>query len=118
MKVIYVFLILCSFFYIISSEYCEGELEISVSKASTCHKRQTSKEGSHCCFLKQKGKVAGVTLTTQTCEEITKEEYDNIKNYKKQLEKDCGCSVKKIDCISSYLTFSLLSLILLIFEAM
>ena len=121
MKVTYVFLILYSFFYIISSEYCESLLEINVNKASTCHKRQTSKEGSYCCFIKLKEKIAGVTFTTQSCEELTKAEYDNIKDYKKKYEKDCAsenCSVKKIDCRSSYLTFSLLSLILLIFEAM
>ena len=47
------------------------------------------------------------------CISVTKNDYDNIKEYKKSLEGQ-GYVVDKLDCKSIYLELSLLSFILLL----
>ena len=61
----------------------------------------------------------GENIELKLCNSITKEQYDNIKDYIKEKIKENGkggakCRKFSIDCNSNYLVFSLLSLILLL----
>ena len=117
MKSICFCLLLCSLLYINTSDICESK-ESGVSSSKDCKDLQTTKADSHCCFIDQEMKIMGMTEKHKACIEVTKAEYDDIKAYIKAIEEVCkiagSCKIHKLDCKSSYLAFSLLSLILLI----
>ena len=104
-------LILVSYIYTDSSYYCSDSPE-SPTKAEDCNKLKAN--GGYCCYESGKG--------FKTCTGYGPNEYkyikDMVKLYKKCSEADSGhdCEEDKdysIDCKSSYLVLSLLSLILL-----
>ena len=91
-----------------ADKYCG---EVDGKKVDDCKDLKTAEEGAHCCYMKTKTKEG----TSETCTEVNKANYDNIKNYVKSLEKlgeSVDADVKKLDCYSVYLTGSLLSLVL------
>ena len=117
MKLICFCLLLLSLSYINTATEC-GEEE-SASSVKDCKDLEISRPDSHCCFLYQKGSYMGQSAEFKACIQLPKELYDNIKDYIKTVEQACkaqggSCTVKKLDCKSSYLAFSLFSLILLI----
>lgn len=63
--------------------------------------------GEHCCYLDAKEKDGE---QTNRCIEITKEQYDKIKDSIKSYESD-GAKVNSLDCSSSYLKFGLIALL-------
>lgn len=65
----------------------------------------------YCCFIK--GKDQNGNSDAKICAPLTKNEYDNIKDYKKTLE-NAGAEIKKIDCKSIYLELSIFSFIFLL----
>ena len=82
-------------------------------KTSDCEDLKTTIDSSHCCYYKSKSDSA----EAEGCTEVPKASYDDIKKYIKDLEeqgKSDNMKVKKLDCYSSYLTLSLLSLVLLL----
>ena len=82
-------------------------------KTSDCEDLKTTVDSSHCCYYKTKTD----SVETEGCTEVPKASYDDIKKYIKELEeqaKSAKMKVKKLDCYSSYLTLSLLSLVLLL----
>ena len=86
--------------------YCNG---YEGKKADDCKELKKALSDDYCCYLKSKKGDD----TAEMCVEITKDNYNNIKDYIKTLEKNAdGAKVKKLDCYSVYLTGSLLSLIL------
>ena len=104
-------LILVSYIY---SSYCDGSQPTSPTKADDCNSHKAN--GGYCCFVKSK-KENG-------CNGYSANEYKAIKEMVK-LNKKCNydlgnkddCEEDKdysIDCKSSYLVLSLLSLILLL----
>ena len=85
----------------------------SGKKTSDCEDLKTTLETSHCCYFKYKSDSG----ESEGCTEIAKDVYDDIKKYIKDSEKEgdsINFKVKKLDCYSSYLTLSLLSLVLLL----
>lgn len=75
--------------------------------ADDCQNLKTTKD--YCCYVK--GKLDGSDVSM--CAPISKDKYDNIKDYIKELE-DGGADVDKFDCKSIYLELSVLSFILLL----
>ena len=98
-----------------STSYCY--YKTSASSSDDCKDLKVSEDGNHCCYQYAKAEYEGKTLESERCIEITNEEYDNIDDYidnaKDRAERARG-KVKKyeIDCNSSFLTNSLLSIIL------
>ena len=114
---IFTFLLLCSIIIFIntadSDKDCTGA---SASSAKDC-KDLKVEDGNHCCYYKIKGEVLGTKLDNEFCIEITDTQYDNIDDYidesKDETKKSGGkISELKIDCNSSFLTNSLLGIIL------
>ena len=109
-------LLLCSFIFV-SSQYCNSIIG-TPSKASDCKGISVLQENDYCCFMKSKAKSMGVSVDNPNqCVEITPAQYANIKEAIKEIEKQNSglleLVIKKLDCKSSYLAFSLLSLVLL-----
>ena len=102
-------LILISYIY---ASYCDNSVPNSPAKAEDCSSHKTN--SGYCCFVKAKG--------GNYCSSYGPNEYKYVKDYVK-LGKKChpsatsgDCEEYKdysIDCKSSYLVLSLLSLILL-----
>ncbi len=94
--------------YILSDECNSKE---SASSKKDCKDLKT--DSYKCCFLKAKDKDG----EGSSCMSVTKEEYDNIKDYIKKMEelgKSEDLKIKKLDCKSIYLELSVLSFILLL----
>jgi len=94
--------------YILSDE-CEGKE--SASSKKDCKDLKT--DGYKCCFIKVKDKDG----ESSGCTTVSKENYDNIKDYIKKWEeegKSEDLKIKKLDCKSIYLELSVLSFILLL----
>ena len=97
--------------YIITDD-CEGH---SAKKHSDCKDLTLHTDYKYCCYAKYEIKE-GDKKTVEGCTELTQNNYDNIKDYIKEWEKDpeFEVKVKKLDCHSVYLTGSILSLLLLL----
>ena len=111
----FTFLLLCSLIIFINSKDCDDQE--TASSSNDCKDLNVTKTGNHCCYLKVKGEIGGVSGETNTCEEITDSDYQNIKDYinaQKKAGEMFGAKYKeyKIDCNSSFLTISLFSLLL------
>ena len=92
---------------------CSG----TASKYDDCKGKKTSDSTAYCCYVESEGTVLGKKKTSKECEELSKAEYDNIKDYvktQKQLAETFGAKDvdMDIDCESSYLKICLLSLII------
>lgn len=108
-------LLLCSLIIYINTKNCEDQNTASSSK--DCKDLNVTLQGNHCCYMKSKGEIGGVSSETSTCIEISDAVYQNIKDYikgQKKAAKAFGAKVKeyKIDCNSSFLAISLFSLLL------
>ena len=98
-----------------NKSYCYDKT--SASSSDDCKDLKVSEDGNHCCYLYGKAEYEGKTSESERCIEITNEDYDNIDDYidnAKDSAEKAGGKVKKyeIDCNSSFLTNSLLSIIL------
>jgi hypothetical protein len=89
-------------------QYCDAKA--SASKAKDCEKLKLDEEDYKCCYFK--GKLEN--KNRNTCVGIRKAEYDDIKKTIKDIEKDSRNKVDKLDCNSSYLKYSLISLLLIL----
>ena len=79
------------------------------SKVDDCKNLKTYYDDSHCCLLKSS--AAG--QSAKVCTEVIKKDYDNIKDYIKKLEETVNNAVDyDVDCGCSYLSISLLGLLL------
>ena len=74
------------------------------SKKSDC--TEHSKIGKYCCYVESNG--------ARACSELDKKEYDEIGKWNSARKSEYEKMKSKIECESSYITFTLLSLILLI----
>ena len=106
MKILTILVSILLLTYINTSSECEGT---KGKKADDCKDLKKDDSEGYCCYIKSKKGDD----TAEGCVEISKDNYNNIKDFIKTMEKDAdGAKVKKLDCYSVYLTGSLLSLIL------
>ena len=98
--------------------YCDSKEE-GVSGKKDCNNLKIHPGFYKCCYVKVKGKNEnGKKETAEYCQSITQDDYNNIKDYIKNIEKTFESSdfdIKKFDCNSNYLLISIMSLILLLF---
>ena len=85
-----------------------------------CNSLKISDDAYKCCYTHVKGEEGGVKIDVEGCSEIEKKDYDRIKDYISEMEKEAKdeggkLEVKKFDCSSNYLLISIMSLILLLF---
>jgi hypothetical protein len=80
------------------------ETNYTPSKKKDCNEH--SKSGKYCCYLD--------TIAGKFCEEYSQEDYDEIGKMTKDQKKALKDAKTKIECESSYIAFTLLSLILII----
>ena len=104
----YNIILFASLILYILSEDNECEQKTSASKAKDCKDLKAS-DGDHCCYLKAKKDDQEYS----GCTPVSKEAYNKIKDYIKEMEKTGG-KVKKLDCKSIYLELSILSFIFLL----
>ena len=102
---VYLTIILLALIAYINNEECE---EISnPSKKKDCNGKLAESEKTngytHCCFLDYGG--------VKTCYSIKKNEYDNIENTIKEVEKNTNSKVKKLECYSLFLKLGFLNLL-------
>jgi hypothetical protein len=111
MKIYQAITILILISYIYSASYCDSKAPTSPNKAEDCTSHKEN--GGYCCFVKSK--------LGNYCNDYGPNQYKYIKDYVK-LGKKCSTSTNgdceeykdySIECKSSYLVLSLLSLILL-----
>ena len=93
---------------------CSG---VKGEKAGDCQNLEIDSAHYKCCYAHSKVTIMGQTQEKKECQQITKTEYDNIKDEikkaKEQIEKMGGkVDTFDIDCNSNYLYISLLSLII------
>ena len=110
---------------LITQLYCDDEEEEGncykqASKFKDCENLKPGKGNYKCCFWKSSGKDPdGNKIDNKACSPITEKEYNDIKNYVKGLKEDSEKEGFKsvdisIDCDSNYISFAILSLILLL----
>ena len=100
------------------SESCKND---NASKAEDCEKLEAGEGFYKCCYYETDWKSSEGKGTKKGCEPITKDQYDNIKDYIKKIENgdfddDEDSDVEldvSVDCGSDFIVFSLLALILL-----
>ena len=97
---------------------CEDKMGPSNKK--DCNSLQVNEGSYKCCYVHYKGEGDGIKGEYKGCEEINQENYNRIKDYIKDMEKEAKndggkLDVKKFDCNSNYLLISIMSLILLLF---
>ena len=110
-------------FYLLSFIKSKCTLETETSKirdSGDCKDRSFDEEeiendAYRCCFLRMETDRIDYVGKEYSCVAITQQAYNDIKNYKKQLEAQIGIDKVKIDCKSSYFNYGLLSLFLLLF---
>ena len=73
----------------------------------------------YCCYQRFKQSYKGSSLDKRTCEFVSENEYENIKDYvdyhkKKDVISGWKVDVFKIDCGSKYISYSLLLLFILL----
>ena len=116
---IFTFLLLCSIIIFINAADSDKNCTYGMSASSSkdCKDLKVSGSGNHCCYYKIKGESSGVKLDKETCVEITDKQYDNIDDLIDETKDDAKenggkISELKVDCNSSFLTNSLLGIIL------
>ena len=121
-KTLYLLLVLL----LLSKFNCQSEEEEQPDEGdcggdSNCENLKVGKGYYKCClFEAEADEVIGESGSKKIkyCEAIKKDDYDNIKDYIKQSEKEAKNNFKidvdlSIDCASNYVMISLLSLIIL-----
>ena len=122
MKIYEILIIFCliSFIYSIC-EIEEGEDETrKIRDKDDCTKRTFTEEeayngGYRCCMMKKKMDTNLYEGDIYSCIAVSSAQYDDIKNFVKEKEKEQGVKKVKINCKSSYLHFGIIIFILLLF---
>ena len=98
---------------IYSSNECKND---NAKGSGDCEKLDPDEGDYKCCYYEYDYEVGGEKGTAKGCESISKENYDNIKDYIKKEEEDTdvGSIDLSIDCYSNYITISLISLLILL----
>ena len=116
---------------LITQLYCDDEEEeylddgecdkdSGVSKVKDCESLKVGKGYYKCCFWDISGKdSSGKKGEYKSCSPVTEKEYNDIKNVIKEMEDEGKKNGAKsydvsIDCDSNYISFAILSLIILL----
>ena len=116
-KTLFLLLVILLISYSYQSE-CEDKK--SAKKAKDCKDLKVDDGMYKCCYVKAEGEYNGKKEKGEYCEEIDETNYNRIKDYIKDREDgakkfDSKLDIKKFDCSSNYLLFSIMSLIILLF---
>ena len=98
------------------NSYCQdedGEETVRIRHSKDCTSRIISEDeqnegGYRCCYMREKVDLLTYTGKRYSCILLDQNEYNNIKNFIKNREKQSGIKDVKIDCQSSYLHIGLL----------
>ena len=121
MKKALFFFVVTLFLNLNIADPCEND---EAKGAEDCEKLDAGEGFYKCCYYETDWEFMGEKGTEKGCESITKDNYDNIKDYIKKLENgeldededdDGGELDISIDCGSNYIIIPMLSLILLFF---
>ncbi len=117
-KTLFLLLVILLISYSYQSE-CDDKEE-GAKKAKDCKDLKVDVGMYKCCYVKSEGEYNGEKEKGEGCAEIDEKNYNRIKDYIKEMEdgvKKFGgkLDVKKFDCSSNYLLFSIMSLIILLF---
>lgn len=117
MKALHVLLIFLSVSLCKSAENCSETFE--PTKASDCNSLKVDNDYYKCCYLWGKVHTIGMKAEVNYCIAITKQNYDNIKDYIEQIKKDSEKEKTIVDsielkCSSCYLYISLFLLMILL----
>ena len=98
-------IILLALIAYINNEDCDHISNPSKKKDCNDKLSDSEKENgyTHCCFLEYSG--------GKTCYSVKKDEYDNIEDTIKTIEKDSNSKVNKLECYSSFLKIGFLNLL-------
>ena len=113
-------ILLISQYFCDDETYCEDKNGVKGKKDCNGLKLYEGREDNYtCCYVKVKVKAGGKSDTAEFCEAISKANYDRIKDFIKDSEKEMESDgegiewdIKKYDCFSNYLYISIMSLIL------
>ena len=94
---------------IYSGNTCDGEHSTG-SSAKDCNKLEKESGYPYCCYFK----FIGPEGEKEVCIPLTQSDYDDIKNFIKEIEKDVDITTKDLDCKSIYLKLSILIFIMLL----
>ena len=115
-KTLFLLLVIWLISYSYQSE-CDDKEE-GAKKAKDCKDLKVSDGMYKCCYVKSEGEYDGKKEKGEYCDEIDETNYNRIKDYIKDWEdgaKEYKLDIKKFDCSSNYLLFSIMSLIILLF---
>ena len=76
-----------------------------------CPALKTKGDYTHCCYVKES---SNSTISAK-CVQITDDQYENIKNFKKYIKDENGDDDFKIDCSSNFVAISLFAVLVLLF---
>ena len=119
-KILYgIFIISCLLSFI--NSYCEdedGEETVRIRSSKDCTKRTLSEYeqnegGFRCCYKREEVDILTYKGKIYSCVLLNQNQYNDIKNFIKNREKQNGIKDVKIDCKSSY---SQIGLIIFVFS--
>ena len=76
-----------------------------------CALLKTEGDFTHCCYVKESSNSSSVA----DCVQITDDQYENIKNFKKYIIDENGDEDFEIDCSSRFLVISLFAVLAFLF---
>ena len=117
-KTLFLLLVIWLISYSYQSE-CDDKEE-GAKKVKDCKDLKVNPGMYKCCYVKGESEYDGKKEKGEGCQEIDETNYNRIKDYIKDWEDSVKKSggkldVKKFDCSSNYLLFSIMSLIILLF---
>ena len=117
LKIIFIFLFL---FSLINSTCQPEEENNKIRDADICNKRafnedEVNSQAYKCCYMIQEVDLNTRKGDEYSCIYVTQNDYNNIKDLVKQYERESGIDDVKIDCKSTYVKITLLSLLIILF---
>ena len=99
---------------------CECGSTDEVTKKKECNNRELSSSeknggGYKCCYVNSKIKAGGETTELKYCYSISEYNYNNIKDYVKNIKDMKGVKKYSIECNANYYKFFYIILIILFF---
>ncbi len=119
MKILEILFIIFCLLSLINSTCEPDEENNKIRDKDDCVKRifsdeEVNMQAYKCCYMRQKISDNTRKGNEYSCIFLTQNDYNNITNLIKQYEKETGIEDVKIDCGSTYLIYTIISLFLLL----